>query len=163
METAMRIGLRFSYRLAMASIALYGLAAPRVASADWPRFGRAITTQANSQVHSSIATDGADGAIITWQDARSTRVNVFAQHVLASGDVDGAWPVNGRALLNDSLALADADGGQIFPSIVPDGHGGAIIAWQDLRVAPNDIDVFAQHILATGVVDAAWPANGTPL
>src|SRR5438552_8122988 len=158
METAMRIGLRFSYRLAMASIALYGLAAPRVASADWPRFGRAITTQADSQVHSSIATDGADGAIITWQDARSTRVNVFAQHVLASGDVDGAWPVNGRALLNDSLALADADGGQIFPSIVPDGHGGAVIAWQRLRAASKHIVMFVEHNLATGAVFVESPA-----
>jgi len=137
------------------------LAAP--AFADWPQLGRAISTAPNAQVHSRIATDGRGGAIITWQDLRTSRVNIFAQHVLASGDVDALWPVNGRALLTDSLAMANTAGGQTSPLIVSDGAGGAIVAWQDLRSAATETDVFAQHVLASGVVDPAWPANGAAL
>jgi len=137
--------------------------APGIAAANWPPFGRAVETAGDSQVHSSIATDGADGAIVVWQDPRLPRTNIFAQHLLASGDVDPAWPVDGRALLADPAALEKADGGQVAPVIVSDGAHGAIVAWQDLRSAPTDIDVFAQHILANGTLDPAWPANGRAL
>jgi hypothetical protein len=146
------------------AVAVLGISlAPGPASADWPPCGRAISTAPRGQVHSEIATDGAGGAIITWQDARSARVNILAQHVLAAGELDAAWPTNGRALLGDSLAIATAAGGQVTPVIVPDGAGGAIVAWQDLRSAVTEIDLFAQHVLASGVVDPAWPANGTAL
>ncbi len=144
------------------SVVVHALAAGPV-SADWPAFGRAITQAPNSQAHSAIATDGAGGAIVTWQDSRAPRLNIFAQHVLGSGELDAAWPVNGRALLRDSLALVNAPGGQFAPAIVADGSGGAIVAWQDLRIGANDFDLYAQHILGSGVTDPAWPANGTAL
>src|SRR5262249_32978158 len=102
-------------------------------------------------------------AIITWQDARLPRVNIFAQHVLAAGDVDPAWPVDGRALLADPLAMASAVSGQSSPVIVADGEGGAIVAWQDLGSAVTEFDLVAQHVLASGAVDPTWPANGTAL
>ena len=44
------------------------------------------------------------------------------------GDIDALWPAGGRALLTDSVAIANADGTQITPRIVPDGAGGAIVA-----------------------------------
>lgn len=147
----------------IACLALGAAAAPRLASAAWPAFGRGISTAAKTQQHPSIAADGAGGAIITWQDFRIPNVNVFAQHVLATGEVDAAWPANGRALLTDSLAMATADGGQTSPIIVPDGAGGAIVAWQDLRSPVTEFDIFAQHVLASGAVDPAWPANGRAL
>src|SRR5258705_6432981 len=147
----------------LASTLFLAPAAPRRAGASWPPFGRAITTAPKGQNHIAIATDGADGAIIAWQDGRSPRVNIFAQHVLASGDHDAPWPIEGRALLTDSVAIAGASGGQTFPVIVADGTGGAIVAWQDLRTDSNDFDLFAQHVLAGGVVDPAWPANGRAL
>ncbi len=135
-------------------------AGSRPASAAWPAFGRAITTAASAQVHSAITTDGADGAIITWQDFRFPRVNIFAGHVLASGELDLAWPNDGLALLTDPLAMASADGGQTSPVIASDGAAGAFVAWQDNRSPVTETDIFAQHVLASGVVDGAWPANG---
>lgn len=152
-----------SAAMVLALVALGGATALRDARAEWPACGRAISAAQASQVHSAITTDGVDGAIVTWQDARSNRVNIFAGHVLASGELDLGWPVNGQALLTDSLALANADGGQFAPVIVSDGVGGAIVAWQDLRSAVTEFDVFAQHVLADGVVDRAWPANGRAL
>ena len=135
----------------LASTLFLAAIAPPPASASWPPFGRAITTAPKGQNHLGIASDGADGAIVVWQDGRSPRVNIFAQHVLASGDHDTPWPIEGRALLTDSVAIAGAAGGQSFPVIVSDGAGGAIVAWQDLRNAANDFDLFAQHVLEGGI------------
>ena len=137
--------------------------APRLAFAEWPELGRAVSTAAGTQDTPRIATDGAGGAIITWHDLRSPRINIFAQHVLASGNVDAAWPADGRALLNNPTALATALAGQKAPVIVSDGAGGAIVAWQDGRSSVIESDVFAQHVLASGALDPAWPANGTAL
>ena len=97
------MGSRFA-SLLLVCVALSG--ATRVASAEWPPCGRGISTAPATQTHATITTEGADGAIVTWQDSRFARVNIFAQHVLASGEVDGAWPVDGRALLNDPPAIA---------------------------------------------------------
>src|SRR5262245_48502631 len=109
----------------VASAAVTALAAPRPASADWPQFGRAIVSAPASQQHSAIASDGADGAIVVWQDGRNPRVNIFAQHVRSTGDLDPAWPETGRALLTDAIAAAAGAGGQTTPSVVSDGNGGA--------------------------------------
>src|SRR5262245_7208540 len=58
---------------------------PCPAFAAWPPFGRAVCAQDSFQGYQAITTDGADGAIITWQDSRFP-VNIFAEHVRASGD-----------------------------------------------------------------------------
>ena len=116
-----------------------------------------MCTASASQTHSVVTTDGARGAIVAWQDLRFSRVNIFAQHVLASGEVDAAWPNDGRALLSDPLAMAGAEGGQSSPVIVADGAGGAIVAWLDQRSSVSDVDIFAQHVLASGVVDPPGP------
>lgn len=149
--------------MALAGALLLPAVAPRVGRAAWAPFGNPIIDEPHGQVHPVIATDGADGAIIAWQDQRSSRQNIFAQHVRADGVVDPAWPRQGRALLGDSLGIATADGGQFTPIIVSDGTGGAIVAWQDLRDAATGIDLYAQHVLASGELDPKWPANGLPV
>lgn len=131
--------------------------------AAWPQFGRGIANEPGTQQHPAVVTDGADGAIVAWQDQRQRAINVFARRVLASGETDVAWPREGRALLTDAPALADADGGQNGIVIVEDGAGGAIVAWQDNRSRVSETDIYAQHVLASGVVDRAWPANGAAL
>ncbi len=77
--------------------------------------------------------------------------------MLASGEVDAAWPTDGRALLTDALAQSIVPQGKEFPAIVSDGAGGAIVTWPDGRSSLNGLDVYAHHVLASGAVDAAWP------
>ena len=149
--------------MALAGALLLPMAAPRASQAAWAPFGNPVVDEPHAQQHPVIATDGANGAIIAWQDLRSPRVNIFAQHVRADGVVDPAWPAQGRALLGDSVALVNAAGGQFTPIIVGDGAGGAIVAWQDLRDAATGIDLYAQHVLASGALDPKWPANGLPV
>src|SRR5437773_618426 len=147
----------------IAGVVLSTSATPRPGSADWPQFGRPVTTASKNQLHSAAATDGASGAVITWQDDRFKRVNIFAGHVLASGDLDPAWPDDGQALLTDTLALPSTDVAQFAPVIVSDGAGGAIVAWEDLRNPASGLDLFAQHVLGSGVLDPAWPVHGRAL
>jgi hypothetical protein len=126
-------------------------------SAAWPELGRPVCTATGGQEVPRAASDGAGGAIIIWQDSRNGTVNIFAQHVRATGDVDPAWPIDGRALFVDPLVAASA------PVIAPDGAGGAIVAWHDARNQASAFDIYAQHVLASGALDPAWPANGRAL
>jgi hypothetical protein len=160
----MRSGSTVSFVSLLVAIAGLGVAvAASPAFADWPSFGLPVCSAANNQEHPAITTDGADGAILVWQDRRNAPMNLFAQHVLASGDVDAAWPANGRQLLTDPAALTQEVIGIASPVIATDGAGGAIVAWEDNRSDATGTDIFAQHVLASGVVDSAWPANGTGL
>jgi len=59
------------------------------------------------------------------------------------------WTANGEAICTAEFV-------QLYPTIVSDGAGGAIIAWEDLRSGNSDI--YAQRIKANGVVQ--WTANG---
>ena len=152
-----------SVLLVIAVVGLCGWTAPRTAFAAWPAFGRGISTAPGTQEHPAIATDGAGGAIIVWQDLRNPKVNVFAQHVLSTGELDARWPLDGRSLLGDPAAMAGADGGQTAPAVVSDGAGGAIVAWQDNRSPVTETDIFAQHVLASGLLDPEWPANGVAI
>jgi hypothetical protein len=122
----------------------------------WPANGRALCTATLFQLHPSIVSDGAGGAIVAWYDSRSgTNNDIYAQHVLASGVVDPAWPANGRA-------LCTAPDSQQEPKATSDGAGGAIVVWHDNRGGAG-YDIYAQHVLATGAVDPAWPADGRAL
>lgn len=119
----------------------------------WPANGTALCNTAGDQYVPTVVSDGAGGAIVAWSDHRSgTNWDIYAQHVLASGSVDPAWPVNGTVVSN-------ATGDQFDQKIIPDGTGGAIITWMDRRSGPHT-DIYAQHLQASGVVDAAWPPNG---
>ncbi len=131
------------------------IAANGTADPAWPANGRALCTAIGDQRLPQLVSDGAHGAIVTWYDLRNADFDVYAQHVLAGGAVDPAWPANGRA-------LCTATKNQILPRIVGDGAGGAIVTWQDLRNG-SDYDVYAQHVRAAGTLDPAWPTDGRAL
>ena len=59
----------------------------------------------------------------------------------------------------DGVALCRALGCQLNAVIVPDGAGGAIVAWQDGRT--NESHVYAQRVTADG--RAAWAMDGVPI
>jgi hypothetical protein len=119
-----------------------------------PSVNLLVSGGVGSQSNPVAASDGQGGAFVAWVDSRnfgSTNYDVYAQHVLSTGVVDPAWPVNGLAI----CALA---GEQSIPAIVSDGAGGMIVAWQDHR--GSSFDIYAQRISSAGTVVAPWPANG---
>ncbi len=118
----------------------------------WAANGVAICTGADEQQYTRIISDGAGGAIITWQDCRTGLDNdIYAQRISASGSV--RWTGNGTQICQVSYSEQEK------PGMVPDGLGGAIIIWQDMR--NGTYDVYAQRIDASGAV--LWAANGIPV
>ena len=75
---------------------------------QWTVDGVAICTAANTQDHPEITTDGAGGAIITWQDLRAGNLNIYARRVNASGVPQ--WTADG-------VPICTATGNQELPKI----------------------------------------------
>jgi hypothetical protein len=117
---------------------------------QWTTDGVALCTATGDQEHPAITSDGAGGAIVTWDDARGSQ-DIYAQRVNASGAVQ--WTADG-------VALCSAAGPQEYPAIASDGAGGAIVAWMDGRIV-GTWDIYAQRVDASGAVQ--WIANGMPL
>ena len=132
-----------------------GIYAQRVSAGgagQWTTHGVALCTHAGAQQGPVIVSDGAGGAIVTWQDERSGNdYDIYAQRISAGGAVQ--WTVDG-------VALCTAPGLQDPPTVLSDGAGGAIVIWQDFR-SGNDHDIYAQRISVDGTVQ--WAANGVLL
>ena len=119
---------------------------------QWPTDGVALCTATGDQSYPTITSDGAGGAIVTWQDNRSgSYADIYAQSVNASGAVQ--WAANG-------VAICTAMGWQQYPRITSDGAGGAIVTWED-NPSGSDYDIHAQRVNASGAVQ--WTANGVGL
>ena len=114
-----------------------------------PSINTPVATPVGDQHDANAAPDGAGGAIVTWHDARSGTGEVYAQHLLRTGRVDPAWPVDG-------IILSAGTGG-MYPSgpplITTDGAGGAIVVWTPVLLGTGNI--YAAHVSSTGIVDLA--------
>jgi hypothetical protein len=115
----------------------------------------AICSATNNQSVGQLASDGAGGAIITWQDQRtegSGLGDIYAQHVNEAGDAQ--WTADGKP-------ICVAANVQLRPQIAADGSGGATIVWEDGRNwsgDPANRDIYAQHVDVSGSV--MWAENG---
>jgi hypothetical protein len=122
----------------------------------WTAGGVALCTAALMKGAPAITSDGAGGAIVTWQDWRNgTDWNIYAQRISAAGTVQ--WTVDGEA-------LCTAPDNQYNASLVTDGAGGAIVAWTDGRLDSShstNHDIYAQRISAGGVIQ--WAVDGVGL
>ena len=114
--------------------------------------GVAVCTSGTDQTNSDICSDGAGGAIIVWQDFRSTTsIDIWVQRM--SPAVAIRWPVNG-VVMNNNVAYD-----QVNPKLVSDGVGGAMMTWEDFRTGITS-DIYAQRVDSTGVVATGWNVNG---
>ena len=118
-------------------------------SALWAANGVSLCTAAGDQSVGAPVPDGAGGAIVAWSDGRGgVGTDLYAQHVDTTGAV--RWGATG-------LAVSTAASNQFEPAMAPDGAGGAIVAWSDLRNG-SDADLYAQHLSAAGAV--LWATDG---
>ena len=114
--------------------------------------GVAVCTSGTDQTNPDMCSDGNGGAIIVWQDFRSTTsIDIWVQRM--SPAVAIRWPVNG-VVMNNNVAYD-----QINPKLVSDGIGGAIMTWEDFRTGLTS-DIYAQRVDSTGVVATGWNVNG---
>ncbi|HEX5132535.1 MAG TPA: T9SS type A sorting domain-containing protein [Candidatus Krumholzibacteria bacterium] len=121
-------------------------------AAQWITDGVALNTASGSSVQARIILDGAGGAVVAWADTRGGGLNydIYAQRVNAAGVVQ--WTADGAA-------LCTATNGQLAPAIVPDGFGGAVVAWQDLRSNTTN-DIYANRVSPGGAIPTG--AGRTP-
>jgi len=108
---------------------------------QWCDNGRLICDAPSEQEGPQITSDGAGGAIIAWQDTRFGDSDIYAQKINSDGMIQ--WDENWTLICN-------ATGNQLDPQITSDGAGGAIIAWQDERIAIDQDDIYAQKIAGPG-------------
>ena len=141
-----------SLRVRVLVLALPLLLVPRPAPAAWPHdpaVNLPVTGDPSSQYtfgRTEAVPDGAGGIICFWDDYAGVD-NLRAQRIAARGD--RVWGVNGV------LVQAGTNVQQIAMCAIPDGAGGAILAWQDMR--NGNADVYAQRLDAGG--NLLWPAG----
>lgn len=116
----------------------------------WTVEGVPVCSSSFVQVPESVEISG-NGVIISfYQETGGNISDLFAQKLDISNGAP-LWTATG-------ITVCDAVNGQNNSKIVSDGSGGAIIAWEDYRVA--GVNIYAQRLSSTGAV--VWPtANGT--
>lgn len=115
----------------------------------WQTNGIIVCNALNNQSNLQMIPDGFKGAIIVWQDRRTTgREDIYTQKINSSGSP--LWTANG-------VSISTANGYKYYPQLASDRTGGAVITWQDNR---NGIDynIYAQHVSFEGVV--LWNTEG---
>lgn len=135
----------------------YDVVAQRASAAGtraWDSTGVVVCAATGPQYIGATVSDGSGGMVIAWMDDRSgtTGRDIYAHRVLASGALDSRWPANG-------LAVCAQAGAQEYPTALPDGAGGAFIAWSDSR-GGTSVDLYLHHVRGDGTLDPAWPAGG---
>src|SRR5262249_5433928 len=110
------------------------------------------------QTNAVSVSDG-DGGILAWEGDRtlSGRSRVYAQRLGPTGTP--LWTVDGVVVGAASDAVSGGPANQLYPAIISDGAGGAIVAWIDDRRSQRD--VYAQRVDASG--SAQWATNGVPV
>ncbi len=133
-------------------------------TAQWAANGVAVCTQAKNQTQesmrpgTSVVSDDLGGIIICWSDYRNDpnnglanpyRADYYAQKLNGSGVAQ--WAANG-------IAICAVTGGDLYNTLaMPDGMGGVIAAWFDMRSSPSGA-VYTQRINASGT--AVYTTNG---
>jgi hypothetical protein len=117
-------------------------------TALWTANGLAVGNAAGDQLNQQIVSDGLGGAIVAWSDARSGTSDLYAQRLNSAGV--SQWAAGGAP-------ICTAAGFQNTPTLVSDGSGGAVIAWQDGRNSSNG-DIYAQRIERNGFLGNPEPS-----
>ncbi len=128
--------------------------------AGWPAGGLVLCSNPDARPQvGAIASDGAGGAFVAWQDLRSINwTNIALTHVRADGTIDPAWP-------EDGLVIAPIAQDQRQPVLVADGDGGVFVAWSDGRNSGASFtrDVYATHLQGDGTRVPGWAADAMPV
>jgi hypothetical protein len=107
--------LELGSSLPLFAVCLICLASP--AAGEWVPNGTALCTATGTQVSPDIASYGAGGAIVAWQDGRSGTNDVYTQRVTHVGILPGnPVPVSMVAAVLIILALASLGLGRLCAS-----------------------------------------------
>jgi len=95
--------------------------------------------------------DGTGGAIISWA-FQNTDYDIYAQRM----DNDG------NLLWGAAQLVCGYTGNQLYPVMIPDDSGGALLAWHDYRNSASTLcDIYGQRISSAGGLH--WSSNGVAI
>ena len=121
---------------------IYAQAIDSIGNVRWTLNGVSVSTASSSQYNPKLVSDGQGGAIITWEDSRSSEgVTIYAQAINSTGMTK--WTSGGVPICTSNSH---------YPQIIADGQGGAIIVFM------KNFDIYAQAIDSTGTIN--WDLNG---
>jgi len=118
------------------------------AGVSWSTDGIIVCDASGVQSIPTVCSDGGTGCIVTWTDQRSGTNEVYAQAVSVLGTVQ--WTPRGSRVSSAAGAAR----------LVSDNAGGALFAWAINRSTGTFTDVYAQRMIASGIVGTGWPADG---
>ncbi|MDI6803355.1 MAG: T9SS type A sorting domain-containing protein [Bacteroidota bacterium] len=140
------------YRVGTGYIDIYAQRVLSNGSMSWQANGVAVTTANHNQTNLQMIADGFKGAIIVWQDRRtSTADDIYGQRLSPSGTI--LWTLNGSP-------IAVSSGFKSFPQLASNYAGGAVVTWQDNRTG-TDYNIYAQNLSLYG--EELWTKNGIPI
>jgi len=116
----------------------------------WAEAGVPLCLAANIQISLNIVSDDAGGAYVLWIDKRASNTDIYATHILSSGNIADGWEVDGNAVVV-------MNGDQNQHSFRKDGTGKAVVVWHDKRDA-EDEDLYMQRLGENGQM--MWGENG---
>jgi len=146
-------------RTAAADQAIYAQRIDATGTALWTAGGALVVdvTGSNSR-NPQLCTDGANGAIITWQDTRNTATtsnDIYAQRISSSGAV--LWTPSTGVVVSNAAGSQPNSTSSFY--CIADGANGAIIVFDDATLGTSDLDIKAQRFDAMG--NSQWASNGT--
>lgn len=116
----------------------------------WSSSGVPICVSAGNQYYCSMISDNNAGAILVWEDRRTSEADIYAQRIDSIGFIK--WQVNGIPVCNKTDY-------QLQPRIVTNEDDGAIVCWQEMD--NNNSNIYAQRIDKDGLLK--WGTEGSPV
>lgn len=117
--------------------------------AQWTINGVPVCSKSGNQTYPMLVPDGADGAVIAWQEDTYEDFDISAQRIDKNGNIQ--WQ-------SDGISISATEEIQYRFDIAEDGSGGAYIVWADFRGGYYDDDIYGQHISGDGTLK--WEING---
>lgn len=121
----------------------------------WPDGGLRVSNAPGNQSEPVLFADGTGGVVVVWRDERSGDSDLYAEGFQPDGQRSPAWSADGSA-----VCVQPGEQGKHL--LVPDGAGGAYLAWVDERSGTPL--PYLTHLRADGQPTAGWwTAQGTCL
>ena len=116
---------------------------------QWVVNGMAVASGTGDQRDPTIISDGAGGAIITWQNDDSPEYAIRAQRLNSAGTF--LWTAGG-------VQLSTSGNDQTAATTVPDGQGGLVAIWLEQNLAASRDEIRAQRLNSGG--NRLWGDQG---
>ena len=138
----------------LSTLQLAGLDVGAAPAGDWTATATTLSSGAVLISDATMAPAADGGLLVGWSETAGGQTALKLVRLAPGGALAAGWPATGATVVDSSASLS-------APAMLPDGSGGATLAWEDQRSLQGGI--YAQHVLGDGAVDSLWSTNGVPV